>query len=292
MLTGLTLTLMTGLLWMGVGIVFSLGSAKCSSQPHFLGRSMAFSACAAWILLPDYSQSWNCSPVFVVFLLITGAISSAGSLAMQRAMQTGNHGICWSLGQSAMILPFLSAVLFFNERLMVWNIPGILLILSGIILLGTQRKSESAANSWLLWAFTSFALLGFSQILTLFPSHFGALHDHASLRVPLLMTGGAVMLCFVAYRSPRPNAWQDGLRYSACLTLLVLPGQFTLYRAMDQLTSVGCSMLVYPLAITVCTLGFTAYSFFHKKESYNRRSILAIAACIAGILLLGIRSAG
>ena len=112
MLQGIILSLFTGITWAGVGIVTSQ-IVKRDLDYLTYGIQSSLLAClgAALFLTP-----WpvvlagvppRCAELILV-LTVSGSFQALGFWWMQRAMRDGPHALIWTLGQMALVVPFLA----------------------------------------------------------------------------------------------------------------------------------------------------------------------------------------
>ena len=286
----------TGFLWALVGAVFSHVARQNVNFVAFLFVSSLFNAIGAWLFLfkPNL-LSGDGRGVCLNMVAVMATASLFGCLGFQlmgKAMQKGNRGVIWAMSQSAMILPFFTAVLFFNEKPGGLNWLGIVLILAGLALFGIKKgaadKPDMSAAGWLWMAYTVFLLVGISLSLTILPSHWKSFHDDAGLRVPVYFT--ASMLYFLAQyiamgkKRLTRRIVALGLIYSTVVFL----GQFFLYRSLDSFATSGKIGMVYPVAIGICVVLFFIYSVLFLKDEIKGGMLVGMLGIIGGVLLLAL----
>jgi multidrug transporter EmrE-like cation transporter len=211
---------------------------------------------------------------------------------MQQALRRGHHAATWTIGQSALIFPYLAGVALWSDPIAARKTAGVGLILVSLGALGLakRRAGDNAPAArrdylWLTLAVLTMLGLGTHQALSTWPSHWAGWSDAARLRVPLLATGATVG--YVA-ASVAMRRWPGRLELllGALLAAQAVPGQWLLYKAMDHLSPYGMTGLAYPLAVGTCILCFVAYSLLVLKEKLTAFHVAGLALGVAGIGLM------
>ena len=112
MLLGATLAVTAGLLWGGLGVLMSMLARRGLPYPALTAPSMAFSALAAWLLVADHELLLTGAVprlgTLTVVMVVSGVLSGLGINAISAGMRRGHHAAAWTIGQSALVLPFLA----------------------------------------------------------------------------------------------------------------------------------------------------------------------------------------
>ncbi len=222
-----------------------------------------------------------------------GLSASVGFRLMQTAFRRGPHGIIWSVGQSALVVPFVVASAVFGEPLTGWKAVGVAAVLASIALFGaSQRRSaprpppagERSAR-WFVYALGAFACLGMTQTLASVPSHWHDWTDVAHLRVPLLLAGACVGYTgFAVAYGQRPGRTE--LAFALVFALAGAAGNITAFAALDAFAEFEMVGAFYPIGVAVCLLGFSTYVHLAYGERYTRPQMVAFALGLTGILTL------
>lgn len=293
MFVGVTLAVVTGIIWAFLGLLLSQVVKRKLAVVAVLEAAFLLSTVVAWALLVNWSALRGGPGPRVLeaagLQFIGGVLTAGGYLAMQRAMQTGHHGAVWTIGQCAMVFPFLAAVLVFGERPKVLQELGVGLIVLSLVLLGLSKPRAGqgqggTGSAWLSWALLTFLLLGGVQVLASVPSHWKGWTDAAGLRTPAYLTGATLgyLATRLFRRSGGPtNVWRWAVPYGAG----VVVGLITIFASLDQMARVQRVGLVYPISIGVCIAGFAVYTALVLRER-SALSLSGIAAAVAGIALL------
>ncbi len=298
MFTGLLLTLVVGLIWVLVGVVLTRVAATGTSVIGFYMIGCWLAAGFSWVFLVDWPVLRAGIPdragELAVWLGIAGTLNSLGQLLLVKAMNAGHKGVSWAMVQIAMLIPFLSALFFWQERLTLVGMAGITMLLLAIALLSRGRGVQIGESAtvpvwkWLCFVLGALLLIGSSQACQAVPSHWAGWQDAGQLRVCLLATGGAVANT-VWVLLMRQRITLPAIRYGALWAILAVFSYLFLFRALDHLTQAGMSCFVFPIGQATCMIGFALYSAWRLKEVFNLTVRCGLGCCLTGILLMAIR---
>lgn len=296
MVLGLTWVFISGLLWMLIGIVVSRITRL---KLDFLAVAAVFGPViliTAWLVFPDYAilRAGDVPSVGILSLImiISGMFSPLGMLSLQKGMRMGNHGVVWTIAQSAMLIPFLFGVLIMREAVSVSQIAGMTAILFAFFFFGrdkadTKTTGVNQSGVWFWMALLAFVLIGMQQTLATIPSHWVDWQDTANLRRPLLATGaclGYISLAVFKRRIPNRKEVFYGFLYAS----ISLPSFYTIFQGMDQLKPHGMVSLVYPIAVGTCITGFVLYSLFVLREKTSLAGISGLIFAGTGLVLISL----
>ncbi len=292
---GIFFTLLVGLLSALVGVLYKIAAKK---ELNIFNITLAASIFSLFILGGSSAgnlrtaESVDCSLFQILFVILAGGIGTAGALILQRSMIYGNSGISWAIGQSALIVPFLSITLIFGESWHPAKICGTVFILAGMAVLSVPDSSGQTESTplknpkyGLFLALLSFAVLGLAQSMMsatsyLFPP------DHAGLR-PLLMTAGAIPATFcgkILLHDKDYRLNKGALLVLVLLCFQVIASNTLQFKALDLLKNIGMNGIFYPVAIGTGIGAYTLCSVLAFREKANAFTIIGIAGILAGIL--------
>ncbi len=298
MFFGLLFSLLTGTVWIFTGIFFHTVAKRGLSIFNICIVTNFCAFLLAPLLLTKTGSFFKGSlPLpgfgYVLFVLGAGFLNMSGSLFLQRAMACGKSGTAWALGQSALIVPFLSLSLIFGETPGLWKSLGIFCVIMGMLLLGRRTPEEKAhpgspppekAENGIPLALAAFCLLGIAQSMTAATGHL-SYTDPGNLR-PLLTLGGS----FTALLSGKILLRDKGFSMSRLSWLLAFLMSFSnllalslQFLAIDALAGCGAGALFFPAAVGSCIAGYSLYSVLFLKEKNCR-----ILLCGTGVILSGI----
>lgn len=296
---GLLFALITGLLWGSVGVIFSWVAKNKYDYLSLMTTSILISAVFAWITIPQYSVFFSDTDVprlteLSIIFVLSGVFAAFGMVCMNKGMRMGHHASTWTIGQSALALPFLTGVFIWNDIARIWNVIGVAAILSGIVLLGIskQEKEEEITKQsgvpWLIIALGALFLLGIQQTLTTIPSRWEGWSDIARLRVPLGRTGGLIGFFSVAILLKRyPD--KKIIKFGLLLSLVGLPSQVLFFKSLDYFAQVSRAAIAYPIAVGTCIVSFALYSVFVIREPLNKVRTAGIIFGTIGIVLTALK---
>lgn len=298
MLTGLLLIVVVGWLWVLVGVVLTRVAATGTSVIAFYLVGCWLAAVFAWGFLVDWQVLRAGLPartgVLALWLGIAGTLNSLGQLLLVKAINAGHKGVSWAIVQLAMLIPFCSALLFWQERLTVAGATGLLLLLGAVVLLSRGRLPAAAAPvrastmNWLGLVLGALVLIGTAQACQAVPSHWAGWRDAGRLRVAFLATGGALVNT-VWVVALRPPLTRPALRYGMWWAVLAVLSYVLLFRALDQLARAGLSSFAFPIGQATCMIGFALYSFWRLREPFSRSVWCGLGCGLLGIALMALR---
>ena len=285
---GIGITLITGVLWCGIGIVYSCAARKGKGFYLFLFLSALFFALASWGGGVPRPASAGLVLAVAAIMIPAAAASQFGFLALGRAMRNGSHGVSWSIAQSAMVCPFAAGMLFFGESASLLRITGMLLLLAGLVPLGRSLHGgagEGSNGRFPLPAFLAFGLIGLQQTLTLLPNRLPDVDEAAlSWRIPLYS------LCGLGWIFAVLKFREFGVRGILPLALLngalAAAGQWTFFRSLDLLADCGAAGLAYPLAVGSSVALFFLYSIWFRRERPGLSGVAGVLLAVLGMIFL------
>lgn len=289
----MVLILLTGVVWGGVGVVLGFVARRQWNVLAFMSAATTLAALGAWAFLAHWPRllAGHVPRALPLVLLLTtaGIVGTGGMLCLQRSMTAGAAG--WTVGQSAMVLPFLVGILLLGEPPRLAGILGLLAILGSLVAFSRSRKTPGSGlipdHGWFRHALLALLLLGIQQSLCLIPSAWEGWCDTARLRIPLLLTSGALALIVVsARRRLRP---ERGIRLLATLyAALVISGQVLLFAAMDRLRAENRLALAFPIAIGVSMLAVALWDRLIWKNRPDRSAWVGILLGLLGVVLMAL----
>lgn len=290
MTTGLLLILLTGLVWAGLGVVSGTVARRGLDAAAYLTAGTLMSTLASWILLPNWpvllAGDVERGAAFIPLIFGAGLLSTASFFFLQKAMIGG--AAAWAVGQSAMVIPFLTGILFFGEPVSAVRLAGVAAIVGSLLaFMKAQQSSPAQQGHWLAAAIVAMLLAGATQVMASIPSSWEGWQDRAGLRIPIVQSAGSVLLlCLsvVRRRWPATVEWKWGL----CNAVLILSGLMLLFAGLDHLGREGRLALAYPLALGSCIVLVAAYDVVVWKHPCGRWRLIGIAGCVLGIVMLGL----
>lgn len=285
---GIILTLATGALWCGVGIVYGRAAEKRDGFALFLAVGGLCFAAVSWSATPPAAAPVATVLTVAAVMIPAGILGQLGFLALCGAMRRGGHGVSWGIAQSAMLCPFAAGVLLFGEHASAARLAGIGLLTTALVPLSCANRGNGEADgrrSFLAFAFLAFALIGMQQVLTLIPNRLPESGAAAlSWRVPLFSLCG--LGWFAAAYLRREKGLRAILPLALLYGLLVAAGQLTMFRALDRLSEAGAAGIAYPLAVSVSVAFFSLYSVWLRKERTGLAGGVGILLAVFGMILL------
>jgi len=229
-------------------------------------------------------------------LLAAGSLNALGMLTVQRAMRTGHQSVIWSVSQSALVIPFLAGIVFFNEKLTMLHIIGISSLLISLAAFGFARSHSTdtpadepvKSPSWFLLAIITLFIYGIQQTMMTIPSHLAAFADTAHIRIPIVALGNGMV--YFSIWGKRPVLPTKHIFMLAAFTSIVgITSSFCLFHGLDNLAKSGMASVGFPIAVGTCISGFAIYSIVVLRESCTRLHIVGIATGLIGVVCVSMR---
>lgn len=293
MFNAIVFLLLTGITWAVVGILFGKApSEKDRLYSFFALNGLLFSSLVLITSRPE------AAPVREVLRLATVMLPSAllevfAFLLLKLAMSRGSQGIAWCIMQSAMVLPFLGAIVFLKNPSSPHQWLGMALILASLVLFGRNKDRHANGGGtndaiFFRYVFGSFLLIGVAQFTRLIPGYMGlspqTLTWRLTLQAPVGFVFWSVMCLAKGYYQPG-KVWKNSTIYAVVVTT----GQILFYRATDAADQLKMTSIIMPVTIGTCILLFTLYCRFFRKEYLAVSGWTAVVLNTAGIALLAFR---
>lgn len=294
MLFGLTLIVVIGLLWTGVGVLQGLVAQARESSAAFYAVGTGLAAILAWLILPEWSAAGGLGRTELLGLgviALAAAANALGQILVIQAMRLGPQGLTLALVQAAVAVPFLFSCGYWDERPSGWAWLGVGLLLFSLFFLARGKPAATpaaASGRWLGLAATALVAVGLTQTLLSVPSHWADFSDPARLRVPVYLTAGAAGFGLAIWlRGLRPSrrVWS----YGTIWAVLAVASHTLCFRCLDLLAAVKLSALVFPGGVGVSLIAFAAYCHLARGERYAPVAKLGLGCCLAGVLLMALR---
>jgi len=295
---GILLSLASGLLFGGVGVVLRRVSRAGGSLVTYY---VLFGACYLALALA-FQVRWRLVagadrlPLLAAVIGLSGIASGFGMLLMTRSMALGHGGISWAISQSSLVVPFLAGVLAWGDRSGPAGWTGLALVLAMIVVLGRRQGGTGTISSdaradrraWVATVAAAFAALGVSQTLSSVPSRWAGWSDGPGLRVALSAAGflAVMLVLFLFAKDRRPGRLVPLLALAH--GVIGFLGQAAFFASLDRLAPLGLAAAAFPVSIGTTILSFSLYSALVLRERFRALDIASLAAGSAGIALLAL----
>ncbi|MBE6359613.1 MAG: hypothetical protein E7057_10270 [Lentisphaerae bacterium] len=285
---GISFTIVTGIIWTMLAVIYSGVASKQKSITGFMFLYSAFFTVLIWIFQFPQAVSLKEFSCIALAMVPSALAGLAGFQLLYQAMRHGSHAVAWTFTQSAMIWPCLGGWLIFHQPVRYLNLAGLLLIIAALCCLGiSQNKDAEKKNSLLaiMLCIAAMIMQGISQFCTLFPGEWQMSKAALSWRLPVLALTGFIAWA-IAAAIIRPALGKAVIKSSTIYSLVVAAGQITLFIAIDALTPVNMTGIVYPAAISICIILFALYCAVFRKEKLSIPAISGLTLLLAGVILL------
>jgi drug/metabolite transporter (DMT)-like permease len=294
-LLGAGAMVLTGVMWSGTGTIMALAAARRRDALGLMAVSAPIAVGLSLVGLVRYGAfAGDLPPRYAAamgLIAAAGAIGAIGTRLLMGAMARGNQAAAWTIGQAALIWPYLAGMLLWREPHRWLQNLGVAGILAGLIAIGFGRSREDTAagrragRTGLMLALGAFCCWGLQQVLTTVPSTWTGWSDPTRCR-PLAFYSGYGVACWllvlVRRRGPAAGIW----RYSLPLAVIGVVSMLVFFIGIDALGRTGRSSLGFPLAVACCIAGFALVSVTALRERPRPLLLAGISVVVAGAVLL------
>lgn len=294
MIIGFLYAFAAGGFWSCSGIVNSLSARFKLDVRGYLLANVLFTAFICAVIVVDWTKFFTVATAFcAIFMMPAGMFNALGALTLQKALRNGNHAAAFLISQSAMIMPFFTALLFFGEKIQARSFGGIILILGGMLFSAFPELRKNGANKnhqWLIYALAAFALLVISQTLMSLPSYCQNYGDPAQSRTFLIYSGGSMLLLLsVMIPGKEKFRFSEILGIAGGITGIFNTISMTLiFKSLDILSTCNLSGLVFSCAIAASLVSFGIYATITIKEKRSFWQFAGIISTALGGVLISI----
>lgn len=123
-----------------------ISSYSFGEKRFFLSQAIIFSTGSFISLIFGKISFPNVALITLIYALIYGTLLLCAQWCYTVALKRGKTGICSTVYSLGFIFPTLSGAIFWSEKLTVFNILGILIVIPTIILSGRKKGSAEGMN--------------------------------------------------------------------------------------------------------------------------------------------------
>ena len=289
---GILFLVLTGLCWVVLGVVISNTARKGLDFRSIQGiAAFLMMICALpMIFLGGGIGNWK---LLAISVGVAGFLNYFGMNLLKHAMVLGPNGLSWGIGQSALILPFLMGTIFFAVPCSLLRVAGMTAILSGIGVFSSMgNDGVGITRRWLKIIFSAFMVCGLTQCAANFPSYFGGGETTLAAQSfkMFVFEFGTFLAClsdsvWQRQKLQSQGAWKNIVVYSIGT---VVSQVFLFYRGLDLVANAGAGAIGYPMILSICIVGFSAYSTLILREKLTLRMGIALVLNLTGIIFLAL----
>ena len=289
---GISLLVLTGLSWVGTGVVISNAAKKSIDigSIQFLSALITTIVSAALLIFGFWPKSASNQAIFLTggLIMLSGFINYIILLSMGRAMSLGPNGIVWAIIQSAFIFPFMMGIFCFDVPVNAMRIAGLMLIVCSVACYGLGKNTPAQGKkygNWYIPAFVGFICAGLNQSLNNLPSYLNETENINSVFRAGASQTGTILACLVFNLPNLLKLRQTPIRpiISSAVIMVginLICSFFFLYKALDIFADLKIGATAYPIIVSSCITGFFIFSTFILKE---KSSILQKIGFVIGI---------
>ena len=297
-ITALLFTVLTGFSFASISIIVSrIAKDRISFFQFFTLSNLAASA-LAWILMPDWSLlesvSWD------KILLLTGAvgiINTASQAAFVCSLKWGHNGLSVAIRNTAAMISMIFGLIVLHEKISPVNACGVLLVivsLSVIAIFGKKNSISPELKKWIPAVIASLLLSGIYQILLTGTVLLSETDRKAGVIIPCLMGFVCIANFFASLIERKVHQWKEKLfcfeskvwRIMFCWSAAALLQYYLLIKALSSMRAAEMASLTWPMLIGVNVTSFSIFCRLKWKEKYPWSTIIGMAGCVIGIIMM------
>ena len=289
MYIGILLAVATGATWTSFGILLSFTANEKRDVISFGILFNIIYAVIAFILLGKFSISLDQKFMLLSLAVLIGDVMNGlAQYVINRSMTSGNNAAVWAIVQGFMVLPFITAQVFFGHPSNLAQWLGVCLILCGILL--PHLKKSPAGYRWLILAVTAFFLTGLSQSLYSIPSQLSLTDESPLLWSSLAGLGNVIAWMSVALVTKHRFSVRAAMpKIAFVMAMMGLLALTLFFIALDHLSKVNLGNVAIPLMVGSNVVFFTLYSKFKLREKTSWQTYATIIVLIIGLILLAFK---
>ena len=252
--------------------IFSIGST--------LLAILAFSK----LDITDYSiQDFNNGTIFDwLFTISICFFSFFGLYYYTNALKIGRYSFVTPFVSTASIFSFLTALLFFNEEVSIYNISSFGLLTIGILYHQKEQLKDFKVNNEILLSILCAFFWGVSFVLYLIPiKKFGVLNFSLILEVCVFFSALGVLIFKEKKIAPRLLS-KRSMKLSVIIGLLVTGGNITAHYALDNMPIVINIVVALIFEAIMLVVGIKIF----KEKFLNKDWVLIIVITLATTFVL------
>jgi drug/metabolite transporter (DMT)-like permease len=230
-------------------------------------------------IMPTVQSQLNLWPI-----IITGILFSFVYLVYLQAVKVGDLAVVGPINQLYVVVVAILGIIFLHETFGIWKIIAMVLILTGIVLLGMRFKKSKIQSSKLLAGvpYILVSALGtgiYLYILTLSSRGNGWFFTALTIRISMSVTLFSILLLrhFDFLKLKTQSIWKDIL-LAAALDV----GAFSIYNYTIAHYEVSTITIITSLQAAVIAL----FSWILLKEKLNKQQIIGLIVAVIGLISL------
>ena len=287
---------------MGDWFVLALVALLCMGLQRFLYKVSAERRCnSAWTTFAFMATVASLSSLMVVILpapvgpikilMLLAAINSgaflAGTLTHMEALKNVSATVAYPLIRLNVVVAVIFSVLFFKDRLSIYQITGMLLAVAVILILTIDFKAKHSSNRNIKRGLVFVSISLFAGALALISSKFAALYTDAMAFMAVSYTISTVLAFGLRKKMQMPDANanpKEALIIGGVMGVINFGGYYAFLKALSvgPLSAIACiTGMHFVIAIVLSALIY--------KEKVTPSGIVGTLLTVASILLLRLR---
>ena len=272
-------------------MVKGFANFEIKSREFFAGQATIFGAGSIVLLFVNLFKFDGISTFTVLFALVYGSLLICAQWCYTLALMQGKTAICVTVYSFGFVVPTLSGAIFWDEKLSVFTILGILTVFPVLIISGTKKKEEkSTSGMYILYITLALLASGGLGIVQKIQQKSAFAYQKSSFLTLAFLLAAVMSLCAVllarkASESRNERAFSSKkLGIASCVGLL--------FASCNLLNTSLAGMLDSAIFFPTLNIGVillsTVCGALLLKEKITRRDVAVLIIGSASILLLNI----
>ena len=222
--------------------------------------------------------------LLISFLLSASLVSS--QLLEIKAMALGSAALTSFIYSLGFLVPIVFGVFIWDERISIYQIFGIIILLFALYLISNPKKTEKTALSWLVVAFIAMFLSGVSAVLQ--KTHQYSIYTYETksfLACTLLLASLYSFLFSVFYKRNEENA-----KIKNNMKIIIIGGILVAF--LNFVNTVLTGRLPATIQFPIYHMGSMVLtyliSYFAFKERYKKAQTIGLILGVLSIIIIGI----
>ena len=296
--TALLLTLLTGFAFASISMIVSRIAKDKISFFQFFTLSNLLASVMAWAILPDWDLVSGVS--WWKILLLTGSVgvvNTTSQAAYVCSFKWGHNGLSAAIRNTASMISMVFGLLVLHEKISIINGIGVVFVIASlavIAIFGKKSTISSDLKKWIPAVICSFLFSGFNQILLTGTVLLSETDRKAGVVIPCILASVGISNFAAALieRKVHPadskffgfdsKVW----RILVCWSCAALLQYYLLMKALLYMREAAMASLAWPMLIGINVMSFSIFCRLRWKEKYPLTTVIGIAGCVLGIILM------
>jgi len=270
--------------YVAMNFVMKLGSLRGLNSSELTGSLFALASFYCLLILILSGQALNFTLPVILLAIAGGAGGAIAYFFFLQALKIGSYALTISIYTMTFLNPVIFSIIFWNRQVTTLIGLGILLIITGIILISLAGSTPESQKSglflrWLIFLLATFFLTGIPQISQAAAVRLAEINLWSYLFVTFLAGALVFMIYLAAKKMKLPR---QALSFGALAAAGSVAGNFFTLKALTGLPE----PVVFPVIQAGPIIAAVVLSLAYFKERIKPAAYFGIMLGLVGIILL------